>query len=492
MERTRLEDWAVAILTNVHLLVIAVGCSLGAMMFAVLGLVLGLHLLTFVAMPIGLGLGVGLVLALRKYRRLASMEAERLMLSYLRKAGLGGFALGPALKGADLPESAVRSACLAVYEKCVGQVLSDLTVTEQERHALDALREKLQLAAAEAKRVEDRRKRAVYSRELDARLADGEIDGGEAVELRRIRGTLGLSDVDALEATSSTVHEAYRSLFRRFAADGDLSDSELERLQRFVDATGLTTEEWAKITEKDSLDLYRRTVAMVCQDGEVTDGEILKLSTLEKLLHLSERDIRPIEREVERVMELGQIRAGKLPIVREHDLLLKATELCHWLTACTYRSGTARRATALDGRVAVTSGRVIFMSPQRSEDFRIRKIINIGATSDAVILQLTGGRGQRVCIVPDPERLAAILYALVRRRNFLVAERMDASRSRYIPDHVKVDVWQRDGGACARCSATEYLEFDHIIPFSKGGSNTAKNIQLLCRRCNLEKGAELA
>lgn len=47
-----------------------------------------------------------------------------------------------------------------------------------------------------------------------------------------------------------------------------------------------------------------------------------------------------------------------------------------------------------------------------------------------------------------------------------------------IPKKVKQEVWQRDGGKCAECGSQEYLEYDHIIPVSKGGSNTARNIQL--------------
>jgi hypothetical protein len=59
---------------------------------------------------------------------------------------------------------------------------------------------------------------------------------------------------------------------------------------------------------------------------------------------------------------------------------------------------------------------------------------------------------------------------------------------RVIPTSVKLEVWQRDGGKCARCGATEDLHFDHVIPWSKGGSsNTADNIQLLCGKHNLEK-----
>jgi hypothetical protein len=59
---------------------------------------------------------------------------------------------------------------------------------------------------------------------------------------------------------------------------------------------------------------------------------------------------------------------------------------------------------------------------------------------------------------------------------------------RIIPTHVKLEVWKRDAGKCVTCAATTELHFDHILPFSAGGTSlTAANVQLLCARHNLQK-----
>lgn len=61
------------------------------------------------------------------------------------------------------------------------------------------------------------------------------------------------------------------------------------------------------------------------------------------------------------------------------------------------------------------------------------------------------------------------------------------AQSRYITVTTKKIVFARDAGVCQCCGSSHYLEFDHITPFSCGGTNGVSNIQLLCRKCNRSK-----
>jgi len=67
----------------------------------------------------------------------------------------------------------------------------------------------------------------------------------------------------------------------------------------------------------------------------------------------------------------------------------------------------------------------------------------------------------------------------------------DGGKREPIPEDVRMHVWRRDGGKCVKCGSNENLHFDHIIPFSKGGSSTERNLQLLCEKCNLAKSDKI-
>ena len=66
--------------------------------------------------------------------------------------------------------------------------------------------------------------------------------------------------------------------------------------------------------------------------------------------------------------------------------------------------------------------------------------------------------------------------------------------SRSIPRDVMLKVVRRDGQICQECHKPvpdNQVEFDHIIPFSKGGRSTIENIRLIHKKCNRKKGSSL-
>ncbi len=70
--------------------------------------------------------------------------------------------------------------------------------------------------------------------------------------------------------------------------------------------------------------------------------------------------------------------------------------------------------------------------------------------------------------------------------------RADEPVREHVPASVRDAVWHRDGGKCQECGAQADLEFDHVIPVSKGGSNSIENLRVLCLSCNRSKGSNVS
>ena len=84
------------------------------------------------------------------------------------------------------------------------------------------------------------------------------------------------------------------------------------------------------------------------------------------------------------------------------------------------------------------------------------------------------------------------LIAVVGDEDFNKPVKRDLPHRRIIPTSVKLEVWKRDGGKCIECSKSDELHFDHVLPYSKGGTSiTAENVQLLCARHNLQKSDKI-
>lgn len=62
---------------------------------------------------------------------------------------------------------------------------------------------------------------------------------------------------------------------------------------------------------------------------------------------------------------------------------------------------------------------------------------------------------------------------------------------RQIPHQVKLIVYSRDKQICQLCNKNipyDEIQYDHIIPWSKGGSSNHQNIRLVCSDCNKKRG----
>lgn len=53
------------------------------------------------------------------------------------------------------------------------------------------------------------------------------------------------------------------------------------------------------------------------------------------------------------------------------------------------------------------------------------------------------------------------------------------------------NIFRRDDYKCVYCRSSSNLTLDHVLPKSKGGPNTWKNLVTCCGECNVKKGDSL-
>ena len=67
-----------------------------------------------------------------------------------------------------------------------------------------------------------------------------------------------------------------------------------------------------------------------------------------------------------------------------------------------------------------------------------------------------------------------------------------ATRQDDVSPLVRFAVWCRDRGRCVDCRSSDDIEYDQIIPFSKGGLRWIANVELRCATCREQRAVNTA
>jgi len=97
----------------------------------------------------------------------------------------------------------------------------------------------------------------------------------------------------------------------------------------------------------------------------------------------------------------------------------------------------------------------------------------------------------RQSIKPETDKTElqeAIEWLNINHRSFNHKTQEDR---REIPELSKKIAFVRSNGRCVKCGTNESLQYDHILPYSKGGNDNPENVQLLCAKCNRRKSDKI-
>lgn len=215
----------------------------------------------------------------------------------------------------------------------------------------------------------------------------------------------------------------------------------------------------------------------------------------------------PVIDRLKYLRSLSEIRWGNVPRIRV-DVHLDTDEYAHFDMPTTYHKPN-KNVKYVPGRLVGSNKKLCFLSStgrdsatiswdnvSRIQETYVQEPLDQSSSmrlpKKAVHITVSKGAGGGVYSVNDSLYAKTIMDTLVRLWKRQIVFTQEQKTHGAIPGHVKAAVHHRDKGVCRQCGYTgEYIEYDHVVPRSKGGQNTVENIQLLCRKCNLRKGNKL-
>lgn len=390
-----------------------------------------------------------------------------------------------------LPEQ-VAPLARAVYERAVERAWADGCVSQGEREALSRVATLLQISPDEARQLTVEAGVGQFRSALADTFRDGRLDPAEQQKLVSVAQSIGLPIGQLVRQFFSREGEAFlRSLFASMVHDGQLDTKEWAVLVDATAALGLSRHDLTAAIRPQAEQFVEHVLADAQADARLSTDERQTLEWLLINVIVSDTFKTYVRSHVDRLALLTDIAAGKLPSLDMHFDGRRSGEIVHYVGAVVYHQLRNRASgPSFDehhGQLVITDYRIVFTAPTKTFDVKHTKVVALIDQRNGFEARSSGKGGGFYSFATDVDLPRGIMRAAVGRANQVIVAKPDDADSRYIPRDVRQRVWQRYGGRCAECGASQYLEFDHIVPVAKGGSNSDLNVQLLCRGCNAKK-----
>lgn len=410
------------------------------------------------------------------------------------KKDSAGFDRRTVLDNHEFLESDVRIAASTYYSRLLTKYWSNGLPDKQGKKVLNIVAEKLRLPRSEALRLTREIGLEYFGARVAFHLRDGMLTDIKMSELTKIANELEL-DVRSIFRQISSGHclNLLSGLFAEATSTGKLDPKYWLSLAGTASKLGISGDELVRIVNPSAKTYAEQILANAREEGWISDNDGKYLAWLARTFLFEPSFVGYLRKHVVYLRERGEIARGNigtLPIPSGANL--KSGELLYFCHESILRFPTIKKGKSAyrdhHGRLLLTDNRLIFSSASKSISVSYRSIIHWNGVSDRIDVQARGKPQIAFYIRPGSAPLFVEKFSsLLRMSNQTLVREVEGMYDRYIPREVRQRVFQICGGKCVDCGARHDLQFDHIIPKAKGGSNAEGNIQLLCGPCNRKK-----